>query len=75
MQVHLQAWFQVWKIAQAEFSKLILALYTGLFGKGGSIARNPFSRQFYAPPKFLELLTWQLSWAEVNRQYNTTSEA
>ena len=54
-------------------------LYAGFFGGGGSIARNPFLRQLYAPPeaapKFWELLTWKLSWVEDYRQYNTTSEA
>ena len=58
---------------------LASGLYAGFFGGGGSIARNPFSRQLYAPPeaapKFWELLTWKLSWVEDYRQSNTTSEA
>ena len=54
-------------------------LYAGFFGRGGSITRNPFSRQLYAlpeaVPKFWELLTWELSWIEDQRHSNTTSEA
>ena len=57
----------------------ISGLYAGFFGRGGSIARNTFSRQLYAqseaPPKFLELLTWELSLVEDYRQSNTTSVA
>ena len=57
----------------------VAGLYAGFFGGGGSIARNPISRQLFAPPeaapKFWELLTWKLSWVEDYSQYNTTSEA
>ena len=62
-----------------NFIDAIAGLYAGFFGRGGSIACNPFSRQLYAAPeaapKFWELLTWKLSWVEDYRQSNTTSEA
>ena len=58
-----------------ESMGVLAGLYTGFFGRGGSIARNPFSRHLYVSPKFLELLTWELSWVEDYRQSNTTSEA
>jgi len=74
----------VWRavIISYQFPKVIAIfawLYAGFFGGGGSIARNPFSRQLYAQPevapKFWELVTWKLSWVEDYRQSNTTSEA